>query len=246
MPQTRPRRTPGGIYRTADHEKTGLGGVTLASAEDRMVAAVRMAYDIADSQIARTRRLADRLKGAADRATGADPDRGQKSAEDAVDAAGRLVNNALLSGMSWFEALMSADDGLGPRLAAAQLRAAKGVLFGAAEPADRAEAPSAGGPPTPEATVPGVRILLPKPPHRRAIRIVRWDIDAVIAAELSFRFVGPATRSFLQARLKPPDEKQVRPTLEMISTPHAAPAGSWRAAVCDAHGEQFGIVEIEI
>lgn len=254
--RTRPRRAASGLYRAADNEKTGLGGASSASVEDAMVVAVRMAYGVADNQIARSKRLADRLKGAADRATGNDPE-GPKSGQDAVDAAGRLVNNAMLSGMSWVEALMAADDGLAPRLAAAQLRAVKSVLFGrrgeaATGAPESVEVPSSSPPPRFEPEPPRVRILLKDEKNRRAIRLVRWEIeDLTSPCDLSFRFVGRAKgRAELEAELKgdlaPPGPADVRPTLAMTSTPLAAPSGVWRAAVCSSDGEQLGIVEIEI
>jgi hypothetical protein len=251
--QTRPQRTAGGLYRSIDNEKTGLGGVSMASAEDAMVAAVRMAYDIADNQITRSKRLADRLKGAADRATGNDP-KSQKSSQDAVDAAGRLVNNAMLSGMSWVEALMAAEDGLAPRLATAQFKAVKSVLFGRqGEPekgaAERVEVPSSSPPPRFEPEPPRVRILLPKT-ERRAIRLVRWEVEPSTRSDLSFRFVGRAKPRELDVELtgvlEPPGPKDARPTLTMESTPLEARSGLWRAAVCGADGEQLGIIEIEI
>lgn len=258
LQQTRPRRAAAGLYRTADHERTGLGGVTMASAEDAMVAAVRMAYDIADNQITRSKRLADRLKGAADRASGNDPE-GQKSGQDAVDAAGRLVNNAMLSGMNWIEALLAADDGLAPRLVNAQLRAAKGVIFGRGnEPAtarepreERVDVPSSSPPPRVEPDIPRVRILLHDKKSRRAIRIVRWELERTIVSSLSFRFVGRVKDGVgidkeLRGDLKPPGPEEARPTLIMTSTEIAAPPGLWRAAVCDDDGEQHGLIEIEI
>jgi len=255
--QTRPRREVGGLYRTADNERTGLGGVSMASAEDAMVAAVRMAYDIADDQITRSKRLADRLKGAADRATGNDPE-GQKSGQDAVDAAGRLVNNAMLSGMSWLEALMASDDGLAPRLAKAQLQAAKSVLFGrvgdaVASAAERVDAPRSSPAPCPEPETPRVRIMLREPKgRRRAIRLVRWEVERLVSPnDLFFRFVGRTKSRVglveeLEGLLAPGAQDDARPVLTMISTPPTAPSGLWRAPVCDANGEQHGIIEIEI
>ena len=246
-----PKRATGTLYRTADNKKTGLGGVTLESAEDAMVAAVRMAYDVADSQIARSKRLAERLKGAADRATGNDPKDGQRSAEDAVDGASRLVNNAMLSGMTWVEALMGADDGLGPRLAAAQLRAVKSVLFGAREARETDAGPDI--PPAPthaaterRATVPDVRIILRDAEEdRRPVTIRRWEMTRPIDSKLYFRLVGGAAEhERVSGAIK--RAEQAVPTLEIDPLPAAAVSGRWRAAVCDKAGEQHGIVEIEI
>jgi hypothetical protein len=254
--RTRPLRARGNLYRTDDNAKGGLGGVTLGAAEDAMVAAVRMAYDIADGQIARSKRLADRLKGAADRVAGNDPEEGgQKSAEDAVDAASRLVNNAMLSGMTWVEALMGAEDGLAPRLAAAQLKAAKNVLFGTREGRAGATDPDTDPEPRPAAsrpaasqrpTLPDVRIVLGgAKAARRPITIRRWDVRRLIDAELYFHPVkGGAGTAQVTGEIA--DANQALPTLRMALVPHDAPLGRWRAAICDAEGEQYGVIEIEI
>jgi hypothetical protein len=256
LPRTKPQRGPGSLFRTDDNKKTGLGGVTLTTVEDATVAAVRMAYDIADAQIERSKRLADRLKGAADRATGNDPDDGQGSAQDAVDSASRLVNNAMVSGMAWIEALMAADDGLAPRLAAAQLKAVKKVLLNTRDGCDdsrtetrRATSAEATAPTAERRSGPApVRIVLKdKVEDRRAVTIHRWELRGPVDAELVFRPVEGSATERLHATITcamAPD--QGRPTLVMERMDSTAPAGRWRAAVCDKAGEQLGIVEIEI
>jgi hypothetical protein len=257
LPRTKAQRGPGSPFRTDDNKKTGLGGVTLTTVEDATVAAVRMAYDIADAQIERSKRLADRLKGAADRATGNDPDDGQASAQDAVDSASRLVNNAMLSGMAWIEALAAADDGLAPRLAAAQLKAVKKVLFNTHDERDddsrmetrqatrsKAAAPAAE---RQSASTPVKIVLKDKVEDRRAVTIRRWELREGIDAELVFRPVEGSATERLYASIKramAPDHD--RATLVMKPIAATAPAGRWRAAVCDKAGEQLGIVEIEI
>jgi hypothetical protein len=258
LPRTKPQRGPGGAFRTNDNLKTGLGGVPLTTVEDATVAAVRMAYDIASAQIDRSKRLADRLKGAADRGLGNDPTAGQKSAEDAVDGASRLVNNAMLSGMALVEALMAGDNGLAPRLAAAQLKAVKEVLFNVRDTRDdsrtqtrQSTRPEAAAPPAEgsrSVSAPVVRIMLrDKPDARRAVTILRWDVNGPVDAKLVFRPVDGAARGRLYAGLEramAPDHG--RATLVMDPMDAAVPAGRWRAAVCSEDGEQHGIVEIEI
>ncbi len=81
LERSKPIRTAGGFYRTAEGGRPGLGGVPLTAAEDSVVAAVRMAYNVAEAQIERSARLARRLREAGDRAIGARSDR---KAVDAV------------------------------------------------------------------------------------------------------------------------------------------------------------------
>ena len=79
LARDRPVRTAGGLFRTAQGTSaginTGLGGVPLIATEDAVVAAVRLAYKVADAQIDRSARLAQRLREAGDRAVGARSDR---------------------------------------------------------------------------------------------------------------------------------------------------------------------------
>lgn len=260
LERRKPQRGPANLYRTADNGKTGLGGVTLEAAEDATLAFVSMGYNFIDGEIERIKRNAGRAKAAADRRSGYDPaDEGEQSAEDAVNGAERLVNNAMMAGMMWVERILAAENGLAPQLAAAQFRAVKSVLFGSQRDATddtgdpggpRAErSQAATGPPVaPEITSRDVRILLQAPKSsRRAVRIVRWDVEGPVDAELSFRFVGATTsRTSLEALLTTPNSHDPRPTLTMIATPTTAPSGIWRAAVCDRLGEQHGIVEIEL
>lgn len=251
-----PRRSAATIYRTPDHPERNLGGVTLASSEDAAVAAVRMAYRIADAQIERSTRLANRLKGAGDRATGGD------SGREAVDAASRLVNNALLSGLAWIEALAAPDDGLASRLVAAQIKAVRAAVFargqdqgGASQeaPSQQAAQPTPPVQPKTAASVPAsaignVKVVFKgEPSKRRAVRIVSWELEKAPAADVYFHCVsGSATAAILKGTVVADGERGAQPVLTMDQLPPKAPAGIWRAAVCDDNGVQHGVIEVSI
>jgi hypothetical protein len=252
-----PRRSAATIYRTSDHPERNLGGVTLASSEDAAVAAVRMAYRIADAQIERSTRLANRLKGAGDRATGGD------SGREAVDAASRLVNNALLSGLAWIEALAAPDDGLASRLAAAQIKAVRAAVFARGQ--DQGNAPQeAPGQPMAQPSAPvqprktaaaatasaigNVEVVLKgEPSKRRAVRIVSWELEKAPAADVYFHCVsGSANAAILKGTVVADGKRGAQPVLTMDQLPPKAPAGVWRAAVCDDDGVQHGVIEVSI
>jgi hypothetical protein len=216
-----------------------------------MVAAVRMAYGIADAQVERSTALAKRLKGEGDRQVGGE------SGLKAVDAASRLINNAMLSGMAWLETLATSDDALGSRLVAAQLKAVQGVLTGgdgrggAGGPQpDQTAQPSAQSapPPAPPRSVRNVKIVLGGDPKmRRAIRIVRWDLVDDVEGVLYFSWIqDPAVAPPLEAKLVARSDEGAPWALEMKEVPQGAPSGAWRAPACDSAGVQRGVIEIEI
>ena len=93
-----PIRNASGFFRTAEGDGSALGGVPLVAAEDAVVAAVRMAYKVADAQLQRSARLAERLRKAGDRAVG------EGSERKALDASEQLVFRAMMSGVEWLEA----------------------------------------------------------------------------------------------------------------------------------------------
>lgn len=72
-----PDRRAGGFYRSADGDSgpRRVIGRPMTSTEDAVIAAVRLAYDVADAQVDRSLRIASRLKTAGDAATGTDSDR---------------------------------------------------------------------------------------------------------------------------------------------------------------------------
>ena len=69
----------------------------LIAAEDAVVAAVRLAYQVAETQIERSARLARRLRKAGDRAVGARSDR------KAVDATEQMIVRAMMGALTWLE-----------------------------------------------------------------------------------------------------------------------------------------------
>jgi hypothetical protein len=136
-PRTGPIRGIGGFYRSADREVDGklFRGVPLNTAEDAALAAVRMAYRIADTQIDRGLRVARDLRGAA-RREGIEP-------RDAVDASERLISKALLAGLQWFESAAGEEGHPLRRIAAAEYRMIGSLLGIAPAAAERAPAADA-------------------------------------------------------------------------------------------------------
>jgi hypothetical protein len=249
LPRRGPKRTARGFYRTPDGGGTGLGGrgVPLHAAEDAVVATVRLAYKVADAQVERSARLASRLRQAGDRAVG------EQSERQALDAAESLVLRAMLSGLSWLEGV--ADD-KAPlrRLMTAEYRMI-GSLLGlgsndgptrrdqsaSAKQAEQAPAQPAGSQPdlpvAPQATVkhtdPSARYV-----NVRRLQVDRETIDNRVI--YFHRLEENASEPFIGELLI----KQGAATLT-VDPPNQAPAGHWRAAVCD-NAVQIGFVEIEI
>ena len=122
LERSKPIRTAGGFYRTAEGGRPGVAGVPLTAAEDSVVAAVRMAYNVAEAQIERSARLARRLREAGDRAVGARSDR------KAVDAVEQLMVKAIQGALVWLERTADDPDPV-KRLLVAQYRLA-GSMFG--------------------------------------------------------------------------------------------------------------------
>ena len=117
LERTKPIRTAGGFYRTAERGQNGLGGVPLIAAEDAVVTAVRLAYQVAETQIERSARLARRLRDAGDRAVGARSDR------KAVDATEQMIVRAMMGALTWLEGVGGERDPF-KRLMVAQYRLA--------------------------------------------------------------------------------------------------------------------------
>ena len=73
--RTGPRRSAANFYRSASGSGVVIGGVPMDTVEDAVTAAVRMGYKIAQAQIDRTTRIAQRFKDAGERAAGPHSDR---------------------------------------------------------------------------------------------------------------------------------------------------------------------------
>ncbi len=82
--------------------------------------------------------------------------------------------------------------------------------------------------------------------HKRAVRVLNWEVDAGPAAGpfllMFYSATDPLTATFV-GKLKLP--RQGRPTLHLTLTSEVAP-GTWRAAICSKQNEQLGIVEISV
>lgn len=251
--RTAPIRAVGGFYRTAEDRARGLGGIPLSSAEDAVVAAVRLAYKVADEQIERSTRLARRLREAGERATGPDGD------ERALDAAEQLVFRSMVSGLSWLEGVVAEDGSPLKRLAAVQYRLLGSLLGLAPGPAERGrtndgprrEPGSDGdeGSQRSRGSDRGPARRIPKIRHvgkvRRAVRVSECAMeDDPVAGELALTFyseVDCAVDQAIPATMIFGSDGNV---VLAVDTPRGVRAGSWSAAICRADGSQLGVIRI--
>jgi hypothetical protein len=243
-----PDRRARGFYRMADRGEGTLAGMPLDSAEEAAVAAVRLGYKVAATQIERSGRLAQRLRDAGQRQAGPDPER------QAADATERLLFDSLMTGLEWLEAAAGEPGSPLRRLVAAEYRLL-GSLFGLTEPGSATSKPrrepperdeeddAAGRRPPRKRTAP-TRIFLPRETPR-AVRLVSWEIEGDLDEhELSVIFysVNDSDATPIMAQLfldKTP------PHLHVETQP-SSPPGPWRGAVCLSTGEQVGIIEMEL
>jgi hypothetical protein len=248
LPRRGPKRTAGGFYRTPDGGGTGLGGrgVPLHAAEDAVIATVRLAYKVADAQVERSARLASRLRQAGDRAVGEQSDR------QALDAAESLVLRAMLGGLSWLEGV--ADD-KAPlrRLMTAEYRIIGSLLgLGSADTPTRRDQASSAKPAEQAAQTAGSQADLPvvpratvkhTDPSARYVNVRRLQVDSqtIDNQVIYFHRLEQNTGEPFKGELL---INQGAATLT-VDPPNQAPAGHWRAAVCD-NAVQIGFVEIEI
>lgn len=251
--RTRPIRSAGGFYRTAEGKGRAYGGVPLHAANDALVAAVRLAYKVAEDQVDRSTRLAQRLREAGDRAVG------QRSDRQAMDALENLVMKTLMSGLAWWEA--SVAEGRCPvkRLAAAEYQMLGSMLgLGAAAGKKRSEREQTRSSTEPQdephsRSVPRgqsfrreLTIVHDGPPqHRRPVILHHWELMAAEAGE--YPLVFHHSQSDVQQTIEgcfvhaPGSAARLRVTLTA-----QVPAGRWRAVICDQQGVQQGYVEVEI
>ena len=253
-PRTAPDRTVGGFYRTAENAGMTLGGIPLVDAEDAVVAAVRMAYRVAEAQIDRSARLAQRLRTAGESAVGDDP------ARQSVDATEKLLFNAAMSGLGWLENIAAEGDTPIKRLFAVQYRM-RGAMLGLIDPSapPRPDPGHASVPATPPAPAAGDAQPQPSRVSRntgsirvvhlfdrgRAVRVVAWDLSArgETHARPTFYAVERPDSNGLASEFTLTDEGAA--TLRLGVDAKVLP-GRWRAAVCDAARVQVGWIEIEV
>ena len=250
--RSKPNRTAGTLYRTADGVAGTSGGIPLTSADRAVVAAVRMAYRVAEAQVDRSARLAKRLRHAGDEIIG------PGSNTQALDATERLVFRGMMSALSWIEAAASSERGSPlKRLAAAELQML-GSMLGletSAMPQAPAVRAAEGRANSPEdrsmasapvqAPIPGGRSLeiVNTSRDRRAVRVVLFEVRGTAAATIPVMFYHAeriASRP-LAGALELIGKREARLTLD---TPRLAPTGSWRAAICSDDGLQLGVIDI--
>ena len=250
-----PRRTAGGFYRTAENAGMTLGGVPLVDAQDAVVAAVRMAYRVAEAQIERSNRLAQRLRTAGDQAVG--PDSGRQ----AVDATEKLLFNAAMSGLGWLENVAAEGDSPIKRLLATQYRML-GTMLGIVDPSsdappDRAgrRAERRGAPPDAGSDTRTSRQQATAPPsslrivHRsergRAVRVTDWvlTVHNELRAPVTFYPQTPGDDQVISAEFTVTADAVATLRVGVEAGIHP---GRWRGAICDESQLQVGWIEIEV
>lgn len=249
-----PIRNAGGFYRSADSGGT-TGGVPLTTANAAVVAAVRLAYKVAEAQIDRSASLAKRLRAAGDQAVGPGSER------QALDATERLVMKALMSGLAWWEG--SVAEGRCPvkRLAAAEYQLL-GSMLGLttaplakarkdakhARPEDsRENHPGQAGQPHPPASRERLLIVHKgEKKNRRAVVVEHWRIDSPDPLQTTVYFfcVDAIDKEPFDAELIVSAQRGGA-RLFLTTSPTTTP-GRWRGAICDEHDEQVGMIEISL
>jgi hypothetical protein len=263
--RTRPRRNAGGLYRTAEHKDPSaselppeapshvLGGTPLNATNTAVVAAVRLAYRVAEAQVDRSMRLARRLREAGDKEVGAN------SETKGLDAAERLVMKTMLSGLEWWEG--SVAEGRCPvkRLVAAEYQMIGQILgftlpqgkkssggSAAASPSRPEPQPAAAAPrPAPA----GARRLLVvhtgEKKQRRRVVVESWDLSSREGLDTAvfFHHAEHVEADAIPAELALADNGDLR---LMIATPPQANSGRWACALADADGVQVGHIEISL
>lgn len=249
-----PVRTAGGFYRTADGKNRAFGGIPLNTANDAVVAAVRLAYKVAETQIDRSARLASRLRDAGDRAVG------PGSGRQALDATEKLVMKALMSGLAWWEG--SVAEGRCPvkRIAAAEYQMLGSMLGLTPSPpakspggrtpeedAQRTKSRSAenGGTRKTASFSPSLQIVHKgEKKDRRPVLVENCEIagTAPLKTTIFFFSVDRIESDTFKAELVVSGKKAgARLTLE---TPPKAAPGRWRGAICNDEAVQVGYIEI--
>jgi len=253
LPRTTPRRGVGQLMRSAEGPGTALGGVPLSSAEDAVVAAVRMGYRVAQAHIDGAARIGGRLHGAAERAVGAEPER------QAVDASEKLVIKAVLAALQWLEGA-AAEPGNPLRRYAQAYYKLIGAMLGLQGGGDTGKP----GPAPAPAPTPAPDPAPPRPPPgrgapgrgvdvvhdggaRRKVCVSCLHLDKPLdedTYELVFHASSqPSAASSFKARLRSATAAAAQ--LRVTTAADTAP-GRWSAAICAPGGEQLGWIEIEL
>lgn len=248
---TGPARNAGGYYRTsggAAGQVPGSGegpppkGVPLSQAEDAVVAAVRLAYDVAATQLDRSDRMARRLRDAADLAVGGNSD------TQALDAAEKLVMRSVMSGLEWWETLVAQGRCPVKRLMQAEYQMIGTVLgFKPLHPPPHPAPPPRAAPPRSEAA-PARKISIKHKAQGaevRPITIEKFEVEGCGTFEnVYLHHVGdPASVDPITVAVVLAADGSA--TLS-LTTSRALASGAWAGAVCDENGVQCGIVAIRL
>jgi hypothetical protein len=247
-----PNRAAGGFYRTGTSvEGTPRSGVPLSTANAAVVAAVRLAYEVAETQVERSTRMAARLRAAADEQVG------EGSGGHALEAAERLVMNSLVSGLQWWET--SVAEGRCPvkRLAAAEYQML-GTLLGLGPAAKRKEADERGPASAERASPENIArtadtakqklqvVHTADARERRRVAVEDWELTCAgsLQGKVYFYCADHSVKDPIEAEVvSEADGKNARLT---IKTPPQAAAGEWQCVICDDNGLQVGHIEITL
>ena len=255
LARTKPDRGAANYYRASSDDGTHPEGIPLDSAEAATVAVVRMAYKVAEAQIDRSFRLAQRLREEGDRVGG------PNSGEQALDAYERLVFKALMGILSWIELLGSDPGGRFKKLITAEYQIVGSLLglnllktseLDKKSPSDQCVRKNNRSDSAQTAKAfkkaAGMAVQIKHcGEDRRAVRICACALDN------EAHRLDQSTVKFYSVKYQtaPPIEGLFQLTnnnvpLLTINTPQSAPSGRWTAALCDSTGLQLGHLEIKI
>ena len=271
-----PDRSFGGYYRGSDLNVRGrdLRGVPLQTAEDAAVAAVRLGYRVVDAQIERGLDMARRLRGAAKRAGARDARDVLDSSErllsrsvllglEWLETAANQPGSPMRRLMTAQFRLLAALFGMEMKEAASRATDSKpltsllgvdieDLLSRLTTASKRRDAESPATPTVPRETPAGndrpVRIQHAENSANRAVTVVRFEMyppfpSAGPPRDLEFHYVSATIAETLRGTLTVGPQG---PTVLKVATRLDHPAGRWRAAVCEANGDQAGIIEIDL
>jgi hypothetical protein len=257
-----PNRAATNFYRVAGDNPDAIGGIALDSVEAAATAAVRLGYRIAEAQIDRTTRIAQRMREAGDRATGGSTD-SKRSDRKALDATEELIFKGLMAGLGFLEGAAADRGNPIRRLATAQFQML-GSLLGLMPDQDtarrrRTESPVDDDDVVVEQTPKGVSQRAPRatrrPPQvkhapqagsagRRAVRVTEWELSSDAPAgryPLMFYPAAPPAAAF-------PGELGVTRSGATLTVKTSAKtrAGRYQAAICADDGLQVGFIELTV
>lgn len=252
----RPNRAFGGYYRSADKQIDGsvFRGVPLQTAEDAVVAAVRMGYRVVDEQIDRGMRIAGNLRSAANQVGSGEP-------KQLLDNTEKLISKSVLSALQWIEGA-AADPGHPlRRLVSAEYRML-GALFGMpfettkSKPRGDHDSESTFSPPKPDASFSKVapRAVIENPsdktlrrPIKKILTLEFYSRDVTSnVIDLEFRLTGPMSNQnalTISGSISQTDEGEIKLRVN-AEISHAC--GIWCAGIFNLKDEQIGLVEIEL